>query len=338
MQRILYVHSRKASFIEIDRALIAERFEIEDLYQPGRFANPLKVLAAVHRCDAIVGWWASWHTFWPFTLGWLMRKPSLLIVGGFDVANMPEIGYGFQQGGARKWLSRWVIHRATRLFTNSFYSQREIEQNVGLPPERVPVVYHGVPDPFADSPPTGRRERVALCVGIVTRDNLWIKGQKAFVEAAAKLPEVRFVLAGKVDDDPEINTLRAAAAANVEFAGWVEQDALENLFLTAGAYVQPSYHEGFGVAVAEAMLGGCVPVVTHAGALPEVVGDAGVTIESREPEAVARGVERALELGEEGGRQARARILENFSLDVRRKGLNEQLDLLVGVEAAGGGN
>ena len=55
-------------------------------------------------------------------------------------------------------------------------------------------------------------------------------------------------------------------------------------------YVQASRHEGFGLAVAEAMLAGCVPVVMNVTAMPEVVGDAGVLIESQEPAAVADGV------------------------------------------------
>ena len=55
---------------------------------------------------SVVGWFASWHTFWPLTFAWLLRKPSLLIVGGFDTANVPEIGYGYQQGGMTKRLSR----------------------------------------------------------------------------------------------------------------------------------------------------------------------------------------------------------------------------------------
>ena len=49
----------------------------------------------------VVGWWASWHTFLPITLAWLLRKPSLLIVGGFDTAAEPEYGYGYQLGGLR---------------------------------------------------------------------------------------------------------------------------------------------------------------------------------------------------------------------------------------------
>ena len=52
------------------------------------------------RADVVFGWFASWHTFFPITLAWLLRKPSVLIIGGFDTANMPDIGYGYQQGGA----------------------------------------------------------------------------------------------------------------------------------------------------------------------------------------------------------------------------------------------
>ena len=101
-KRLLYVHSRKASFVAIDRDILAERYEVEDLYQPGRVPNPLRVLRGVLRADVVFGWFASWHTFFPITLAWLLRKPSVLIIGGFDTANMPDIGYGYQQGGLRR--------------------------------------------------------------------------------------------------------------------------------------------------------------------------------------------------------------------------------------------
>jgi hypothetical protein len=51
------------------------------------------------------------------------------------------------------------------------------------------------------------------------------------------------------------------------------------------------------------------------------VGDAGVLIESQEPEAVAEGVRRALELGPEGARRARERILSEFPMERRREGI-----------------
>lgn len=318
--RILFVCPSDASFIRVDRALLAERWPVEVWKQPGRFANPFKLLAALRRADVIVGWWASWHTFWPFTLAPLLRKPSLLIVGGFDTANMPEIGYGFQQGGLKRALSRWVMRRATKLVTNSHYSQREIERNIGFAPERVEVIHHGVPDPYGELPDDSGRRRMALSVGFVTHANLEIKGQRAFVEAARELPDVEFVLAGPWKDDA-VEGLRARATPNVTFTGWLEQEDLDRLFREASVYVQPSHHEGFGIAVAEAMLAGCVPVVTAAGALPEVVDDAGVQVPSDAPAEVAAGIRAALDAGPEARRRARDRILEAFPTDIRRQGL-----------------
>ena len=87
-------------------------------------------------------------------------------------------------------------------------------------------------------------------------------------------------------------------------------------------YVQASRHEGFGLAVAEAMLAGCVPVVMNVTAMPEVVGDAGVLIESQEPEEVAGGrAARARARARRRARRARERILTAFPMERRRDGM-----------------
>jgi glycosyltransferase involved in cell wall biosynthesis len=316
MARLLYVHSRKASFVQIDRDFLAERHELRDLYQPGRVPNPIAVVRGVLWSDVVVGWFASWHTFFPLTLAWVLRKPSVLIVGGFDTANMPDIGYGYQQGGVRRWASRFVMKRATRLVTNSRYSLSEIERNTPISPERVTVIHHGVPDPFGGLPDPSARERTAMTVGHLVRNTLEQKGHRPFVRAARELPDVRFVFVGQWHDDA-IEVLRELAGENVEFTGWVTDEKLHDLYRRASVYVQASRHEGFGLAVAEAMLAGCVPVVMNVTAMPEVVGDAGVLIESQEPEAVAAGVREALELGPDAHARARERILGAFPLDRR---------------------
>ena len=127
------------------------------------------------------------------------------------------------------------------------------------------------------------------------------KGHQPFVEAARHLPDVRFVFVGKWHDDA-IEHLRSLAPENVEFTGWLSDEDLESLYARASVYVQASRHEGFGLAVAEAMLAGCVPVVMNVTAMPEVVDGAGVLISSQEPEAVAAGVREALERGPGGAR------------------------------------
>jgi glycosyltransferase involved in cell wall biosynthesis len=317
-KRVLFVHNSKASFVAIDRAILAERYEVEDLYQPGRWPNPVAVVGGVLRSDLVFGWFASWHTFFPITLAWLLRRPSVMIVGGFDTANMPDIGYGYQQGGLRRAASRWIMRRARRLATNSDYSLSELEQNAEIPRGRVTVIHHGVPDPFGEAP--GEKEREALTVGAINRSTLVQKGQLPFVEAARLLPDVRFTFAGKWLDD-SVDGLRARAGDNVRFTGWLSDEDLHAAYRRASVYVQASRHEGFGLAVAEAMLAGCVPVVMNVTAMPEVVGDAGVFIESQDPDEVAGGVRRALELGPEAARRARERIVTAFPMDRRRDGI-----------------
>jgi glycosyltransferase involved in cell wall biosynthesis len=322
-RRILFVHNSKASFVAIDRAILAERYEIEDLYQPGRVPHPGRILRGLARADLVFGWWASWHTFFPFTLAALLRKPSVLIVGGFDTANMPEIGFGYQIGGLRRHASRWIMRRARRLVTNSHYSLGEIQRNTPIGPERVTVIHHGVPDDFGE--PIGDKEREALTVGAVNAGTLVQKGQLPFVGAARELPDVRFTLAGKWLDD-SVERLRDVAGENVELTGWLSQEELEAAYRRAAVYVQASRHEGFGLAVAEAMLAGCVPVVSNVTAMPEVVGDAGVLIESQSPGELADGIRRALELGPDAARRARARILTSFPMERRRDGILRVVD------------
>jgi len=328
-KQILFVHPRKASFIELDRELLAERWEIVDLYQPGRWSNPVKVAAAVRGCDGVVGWWASWHTFWPFIFAPLLKKPSLLIVGGFDIANERDIGYGYQQGGARKYLSRLIIKRATRLMTNSEYSRSEFLANIGTPRQPLDVVYHGVPDRLGRLR-QGPRDRLAITVGNVDSANLERKGLRAFVEAAALLPDVEFVVVGRLLDDGA-ERLRELAGPNVKLVGFVSDEELFNLYERAAVYVQASQHEGFGVSVAEAMLGGCVPVVTRRGALPEVVGDVGIMLDSREATAIAEGIRTALALDSQAPTRARERILVEFPVQKRRSGLQDLVGRLLGV-------
>jgi len=318
--RILYVHSRKASFVSIDREILAERYEIENWYQPGRWPNLIGLIPAILRADLVFCWFASWHSFFPITLAWLLRKPSVQISGGFDTANMPDIGFGYQQGGLRRWASRWIMRRADRLVTNSNYSRSEIAANTPIDPADVTVIHHGVPDPFGPLDDAHEREQIALTVGAIDAGTLVQKGQLPFVEAARQLPNVRFVFVGKPLDD-SIERLRAAAAPNVEFKGWVSDDELRELYTSAAVYVQASRHEGFGLAVAEAMLAGCVPVVMDVTAMPEVVDGAGVLISSQDADAVAAGISKALELDPNAHSRARERILTEFPLEIRREGI-----------------
>jgi len=323
--RILYVHSRRNTFTRIDREALEERHEVVDYLQEGFRPRPAELWRKVGECDGIVGWFASWHTALALRFARVRRKPSLLIFGGFDTAAMPEIGYGSQRGGLRRRLVKTTAGLATRLVTNSESSLREIAENVGIDPARVAVVYHGIPDRFADLDPAAPRERMALTVGAVYDVNLLRKGHGPFCEAAGQVPEVEWVLAGAWWDETGAE-LQAKAPKNLRLTGYLSDEELDGLFASAAVYVQASLHEGFGMSLAEAMLAGAVPIVTAAGALPEVVGDTGVVIAQATPENIAGAVSEALALGPEAHVAARERIRTEFPYEKRRDGVLSELD------------
>jgi glycosyltransferase involved in cell wall biosynthesis len=324
--KILFVHNGPTEFVRLDLAALRESFEVTERFEWSRVVNPFTLWREVKHHDLVFGWFASWHTFLPVQFAKTLGKPSVLVIGGYDVANMPEIDYGHQRGGLKKWTSRRTMRMATRLVTNSDYSRAEIARNIGMTNGRVLRIFHGVPDRQGALP--RQKERSVLTVGNVDRANLRRKGHEPFVRAAALLPDVKFVLVGDWKDDA-VNYLRSFATPNVEFTGRVSDEALLDYYRSAAIYVQPSLHEGFGMSVAEAMLAGCFPVITEAGALPEVTGDCGRRVARPDPELIAEAVRTALTAPDELRGAVRDRILQNFPMTSRSAQLREVVEQLV---------
>lgn len=327
MHRILFVHNGPTRFVRLDLDELRERYDVTECYLQSRRINAVSLWQQVRTHDLIFGWFASWHTFLPLLFARLSGKPSLLVIGGYDLANMPEIGYGHQRGGVKRWVSRRTMRLANSLVTNSYYSRNEAARNALVAEEKVHPVYHGVTDLFG-SLPSGSRSRIALTVGNVDRANLRRKGHEPFVRAAALLPEVDFVLAGGWKDDA-IEYLRSIATPNVTFTGWLSNDELCDRYRKAAVYVQASLHEGFGLSVAEAMLAGCIPVVTAAGALPEVAGEFGVKIPEPEPALIAQAIEAALAAHDETRMLIRQSILDRFPMKQRGQALDHLVAALL---------
>ncbi len=320
--RILFVHNAPRRFVTDDLKLLSERYQVTEWFQRDRRINLPALVKAVANSDLIYCWFASWHSLLPVLLAKARRKPSIVVTGGYDVASVPEAGYGSQRGGTRKRISQITLNNATRLLAFSEYAAAETRNAVPAA-RNLDMIYLGV-NPVAQ-PRFDQRVRRVLTVGAVWRENLLRKGLLPFVEAARFFPDIEFVQAGAWHDD-SIDTLRKIATPNVQFLGYVSDEKLEDLFATSLIYVQSSLHEGFGLSLAEAMSGGCIPVVTAAGSIPEIVGDTGVYSASNSPDDLAAAIRQALALGEDAGRQARERILTRFPVEQRRSLLFSLID------------
>lgn len=81
---------------------------------------------------------------------------------------------------------------------------------------------------------------------------------------------------------------------NVIFTDFVPDEDVPPLMSGAKVFVLPSFWEGFGIPVVEAMAVGTPVVVSTVGSLPEVVGDAGILVNPDDPGDIARGIKEAL--------------------------------------------
>ena len=107
----------------------------------------------------------------------------------------------------------------------------------------------------------------------------------------------RLILAGSAGPDAA-NWLDAIArpplAGHVEYVGYVPAERREALFKGAQLFVLPSFEEGFGLPVLEAMAAGVPVVASNRGSLPEVIGDAGLLIDPDNPENLADAITRII--------------------------------------------
>ena len=134
--KLLYVYQRRSRFTDIDLDVLRGAYAVTEL--PGR---PPRALVAAMRADVVVIWFAGWHALLPTIGARLARRPVVVITGGYDVANIPEAGYGMQQGGVRKLVSSWILRRATRLMANPGVGGIAVGSSADAPGEPAIMLY-----------------------------------------------------------------------------------------------------------------------------------------------------------------------------------------------------
>jgi glycosyltransferase involved in cell wall biosynthesis len=194
--------------------------------------------------------------------------------------------------------------RADRVIAISDAAKRDLHETLGLNPDKIDVTPLGVSvdERVEPTPESELRTRLGLgdaplvlCVA-QKREH---KNLTALIRALAQLADrsARLVLPGSAT--PHEQELRALAAAldvsdRVLFPEWVSEADLEGLYRTASCFVLPSFVEGFGLPVLEAMRRG-VPVACSAGtALEEVAGDAALLFDPHDTAALATAIDRLL--------------------------------------------
>ncbi len=327
---ILFLTSSLSSFVEQDLQVLRENYPVREVITGGKHAEGLvqrlslglAILSRVLLTDITFSWFAHNHAYLAVMASRLLGKKSVVVVGGYEVANEPEIGYGALLDPRMVKRVRYIIENADCILAVSGFSRREI--HAVARPRRIETIYNGIDTAIFS--PGGQKEEIVLTVCVISTANIRIKGLETFIDAARHLPETRFVLLGRVLDDA-LNILKQDAPPNVEFIPSPSEGELLQWYRRARVYCQLSYRESFGVALAEAMSCECVPVVTDRGALPEVVGDVGFVVPYGDSRATADAISRALT--SEVGPAARERVSDIFSVERRGEELRRIITTLL---------
>lgn len=301
-----------APWVEQDAQILGKGYDVRPVLYESKWSVPA-LTAALLSANSSLSWFAWDNARWAVRLGRWLRVPAIVVLAGFDVANEPELGYGAMRTARGRAKVRTVLEGAAHVFALSHFV-RESARGVSpdVPVELLPLGF--TPAEFPPGPEPDERE--AICtVGDVTEANLARKGIRDVIEVAQHLGEIPVFVVGLIS--PSLQSMVDRAPKNVTFLDYVPQETLLRVFHKSRVYLQLSRHEGFGSSLAEAMLCRCVPVVSRAGSLPEVVGDTGYAVELGQAEQIAEVVLRAF--GDtRGGNASRERIAKTFPLSRRR--------------------
>ena len=322
-----------SGFIDDDAALLAGFANVSRVLFDGSASSLLRRVRRLRRqgsADVLLAWFAI-PAYIPWLALWcrLRRCPLIVFTGGVDVARVPEIAYGLplRLGSRLRIALGLTLANAVVPFSASAADEaRAISR-----PRRVEIVYPAIDTDFYTMGDGTAERNLALTVGTIGASFIRQKGLDVFVEAARLLPDVHFVIAGRVVDDAG-RAFLAGAPPNVSATErFLSRAELRELYQTSACYIQASRYEGFGVACAEAMACGSIPIVHAVRSLPEVVADTGWQVPSLDPALYAKAVERAMEVGPSVRREARKRVQDKFAMAVR----SENLARLLGEIAPG---
>ncbi len=314
MKRILFVASTITSFRRKDLDILHRHFSVDVVTGKLGLRGLVASIGKVARNQVVFCWFVTKRVFFFVLLSKLLRRKSVLVTGGNDIVEVPEIGY--RLGMLNTLIAKLTLALSDRILAFSNSSRNSVLQLA--PKARVETVYVGAID-TEKFKPSGEKTGLIITVGHVSWSNLERKGLRTFVKMSRLLSNRDFKLVGAWDDE-SVQVLKSMGGKNITFSGHLPLEELVECYQKASVYVQLSIHEGFGISVAEAMACECVPVVSEIAALPEVVGDTGYYACYDSPEAAAEAIEKALN-DREKGKRARLRVEKLFTLKRREREL-----------------
>jgi len=189
--------------------------------------------------------------------------------------------------------------RASHIFTVSTYSKQKIVEHLGVDPGRITVVYNGVGKDFYPGDRTVARQFVTERFGIQKPFILYVGNLKphknldvllkAYAELISKMGrDCALVLASSDQSDAKrVIDLATHLHISLFFVSDASNTEIAELYRAAEVLVMPSFEEGFGLPVIEAMSCGTPTICANRASLPEIAGEAALYFEPLDPNQLA---------------------------------------------------
>ncbi|MEK6649445.1 MAG: glycosyltransferase family 1 protein [Bacteroidota bacterium] len=242
-----------------------------------------------------------------------LRSPYMVTVHdtvSFDAADL----YGPIQKVRNRivgWFGQRNIERAAYVIADSEHTRKDVIRRFHVDPDRVRVVYLAADEHFFSPADRDRVEAVRARLSLPRRSILYVggidprKNVPGLIRALASfrgtdLDDVELLMAGNVRSQAEFPQLEALIASErltdrVRLLGFVDDPTLAALYAACSVFVFPSFYEGFGLPVLEAMASGAAVVTTRRSSIPELGGEAVAYVEPADAGDIARGLRQVLE-------------------------------------------
>ncbi|MDE2483908.1 MAG: glycosyltransferase family 4 protein [candidate division NC10 bacterium] len=237
------------------------------------------------------------------------RRGSIVSIHDLAAERVP--GVAPRRWGARlaSEKTKRTAHRATLILVLSEHAARDVGDLMGVPREKIEVINPGVGDDYYPERVAGGRE--ALCRRYALPRDRYVlfvgtleprKNVPTLVRAFGRLTRIRrshcLVLVGASGQGIEeiSDVVRGSGLdGEVVMPGYLPQEEVRRLYSYADLFVYPSLYEGFGLPPLEAMACGAPTITSNTSSLPEVVGEAALQVDPRDPEALADAMNAILE-------------------------------------------
>ena len=334
-KNLIFIYPKLYTFIQTEIKLLSDEFNLISINQnwERKILLPFNLIRQVvflliniRKVDTILISFGGYWSFFPALFSDLLGKKVAIVMHGTDCVSFPEIEYGnlrnpilsFVTKKSLQWASIILPVSESLVYTeNNYYSSKTLKfgYNYHLSNIKTPykVIHNGlnILDWVRDNEIIRNKTSFVTVLG---EGKIKIKGVDLIIEVASRFPNSIFYLAG-IENVKGYNIPK-----NIICKGRLTPEELKVLFNQSQFYLQLSNTEGFGVALCEAMLCECIPLVSDVNFLPNIIGDSGFVLNKRNSDMLVDLINMALNSDIIHLEQkARKRIKDNFSVNKRKK-------------------